>query len=344
MSDDAITVVIPCHTVDRLANIRAAVKSVQTQTLPSVRVVVAVDNNEKLFSIVRDEFPRVLAVLNRDSRGASATRNAGVRVATTPLVAFLDDDEFAEPDWLSELIRPFAEDTTVGCGGKYVPVWARGEPRWLPEDFAWTVGGSYRGQPTVTSRVRNVWSGNMAVRTAAFLAVGGFRTDFGKVGSVCEPEDTDLCVRMAAACEGHWVYVPTAVINHEVPASRSTFRFFLKRCFSEGQGKAALESNIGHRSTLDAERDFVRRAACSALRRLCGDASNRIKGLAALCGLAAAAVGYLAARFRAVIPQRMLPMPSDLRSPLCSRREIALPPADRANPVESRQANSPRVR
>lgn len=62
--------------------------------------------------------------------------------------------------------------------------------------------GSYEGLPTVTAAVRNVWWGNMAVRTGTFRNAGGFRADFGKRGSIAEPEDTDLCVRMAATTGG----------------------------------------------------------------------------------------------------------------------------------------------
>jgi hypothetical protein len=55
--------------------------------------------------------------------------------------------------------------------------------------------------------------GNMAVRTDVFRQVGGFRTDFGKRGSIPQPEDTDLCIRMAEATGGHWMYVPEAITH-----------------------------------------------------------------------------------------------------------------------------------
>jgi GT2 family glycosyltransferase len=81
--------------------------------------------------------------------------------------------------------------------------------------------GAYEGLPTVTAPVRNVWSGNMAVRTDAFRKLGGFRTYFGKCRSTSQPEDTDLCMRMAAATGGPWMYVPTAAVNHIVSRSHA---------------------------------------------------------------------------------------------------------------------------
>ena len=54
------------------------------------------------------------------------------------------------------------------------------------------------GMPTVTAPIRNVWSASMVVRRETFMAVGGFRTGFGKLGGQNRPEDTELCLRMSA--------------------------------------------------------------------------------------------------------------------------------------------------
>jgi hypothetical protein len=51
----------------------------------------------------------------------------------------------------------------------------------------------------------------MAVRTDFFRAVGGFRSDFGKVSARSSPEDTGLCIRIAASVAGaRLVYTPDA--------------------------------------------------------------------------------------------------------------------------------------
>ena len=61
----------------------------------------------------------------------------------------------------------------------------------------------------------------MAVRRAVFEKVGGFRVDFGKVGDVSRPEDTDLCIRMSTETGGRWIFVPEAVVDHDVEAERA---------------------------------------------------------------------------------------------------------------------------
>ena len=131
-------------------------------------------------------------------------------------------------------------------GGRIDPLWSVSRPRWFPVEFGWAVGFSYQGMPEQAQPVRNVWAGNMAIRSSVFEAVGGFREDFGKVGDVARPEDTDLCLR-AAGERGIWLYEPTGTVGHWIPRQRATFRYFTRRCYHEGQGKAALAALDGAR-------------------------------------------------------------------------------------------------
>ncbi|WP_197381316.1 glycosyltransferase family 2 protein [Mycolicibacterium mengxianglii] len=301
-TDCAVSVVIAAYSLERLDAIEAALNSVRKQNLPPHRVVLAVDNNPALAELVTQRFDWATVVSNTGGRGASATRNAGAAVVDTEFTAFLDDDETADPDWLLELTRPFADPAVVGTGGRYTPCWGGTrdgvKPAWFPDDFAWVVGGAYEGMPTTTAEVRNVWAGNMAVRTAAFRAVGGFRADFGKQDVVSEPEDTDLCIRMADG-RGHWMYVPSAVIFHDVPASRASFAFFLRRCVSEGRGKAALRDRLGSDSAIDVERDYVWRSLRTAVARLLSLEPRRMQqGAAALLGMGCAGAGFAAQLIR----------------------------------------------
>lgn len=289
---------MPCYTKKRLPSISAALASLQRQHLPPHAVIVAVDNNEALALQLQDLFAWVTVVVNNRRRGASATRNRGVEAVTTKYTAFLDDDEVADPDWLHELTRPLVEVDVVGTGGKYKVTWPSGKPFWLPPEFEWVVGGSYVGLPTLTAQVRNVWSGNMAVRTDIFRSVGGFRADFGKRGAAPQPEDTDLCIRMAAS-GGRWMYVPTAAINHSIPRSRVSMGFFVRRCFAEGRGKGVMANNLGSGSVVDTERNYAWTVLRVAMVRLYSlDPAETTQGFMILLGLASAACGYLLERAR----------------------------------------------
>lgn len=292
-----ISVVMACYTEDRIGSIEAALNSLRSQTLQPRSVIVAVDNNEVLADDLSRRFDWVTVVLHRGEPGASATRNRGVEIVETTYTAFIDDDEAADPNWLFELTQPFSGPEVVGTGGKYEPTWLGGKPSWFPDEFAWAVGAAYEGLPTTTSEIRNVWSGNMAVRTSPFRQVGGFHNSFGKRGSIPRPEDTDLCIRLSSTTGGRWMYVPSAVIYHDVPATRTSLRFFISRCYSEGLGKAQMKRMLAVASVLDAERDHAGRIVRAVLRRLGSfRPAPGMQAVVMLLGLGSAACGYLVGR------------------------------------------------
>ncbi len=236
----ATTIVIPTHSEQRWNSLVRTIASARSQTRTPAEIIVVVDHNPALYRRIRRDLAGVTVLENAYAKGVSGNRNTGAFTAQTSLIAFLDDDTIADPNWLDRLVRPFADPTVVGTGGGINPDWESRRPRWMPDEFLWAVGGSYAGMPTRTAPIRNVWSASMVVRQDAFTAVGGFRVGFGKLGDQNRPEDTELCLRMSALDGGHWMYVPDAVIRHEVPAGRSTFGFFLQRCYAEGRGKVQM--------------------------------------------------------------------------------------------------------
>jgi glucosyl-dolichyl phosphate glucuronosyltransferase len=292
------TVVLATYDLGRWPYLVEAVESLLSGSDQPQRVIICVDRNEELYKRVQVTWPQVTAVLNTRVRGASGTRNSGAEFAGTPFIAFLDDDVRIHEGWLSRLLEPFADPAVVGTGGGVKAGWPAGRPKWFPEEFDWVVGASYRGMPTIRSAVRNVWSENMAVRVQVFRAVGGFRSDFGKVGQHNSPEDTDLCIRMAAAMAGaRWVYVPDAVAEHHVPVNRTRFSFFFRRSYNEGRGKLEMARLLGHQEKLQDERDYLCRTLPSGIwaglwapvRK--GDMSGLLKAAAIVAGILAAGLG-----------------------------------------------------
>ena len=195
----AVSVVIAAFAMERWDDMLEAVASVRAQTIPILETILVIDHNPDLLDRAEHELEGVIVLPNAGSKGASCGRNTGVAASRGELVAFLDDDAVASPTWLEALLGHFANPDVVGVGGKLVPLWAASRPRWFPDEFFWAVGASYEGMPDKATPVRNVWSDNMVIRRQAFDAIGGFREDFGKVGDRSRPEDTDLCLRAAAA-------------------------------------------------------------------------------------------------------------------------------------------------
>ncbi|HET6483082.1 MAG TPA: glycosyltransferase family 2 protein [Actinoplanes sp.] len=254
-----VSVVIPTYSERRWESLRRTVVSARDQKVTPAEIIVVVDHNASLLERAKAEFPDVTVLENTSQRGASGNRNTGAFHSRSELIAFLDDDTVADPAWLGNLAAPFGDPSVVGAGGSIVPSWERDRPSWMPDELLWTVGVSYAGMPTSVAEIRNVWSASMMVRRSAFLAVGGFRVGFGKLGDRNRPEDTELCLRISASTGGHWMYVPDSVIEHDVPLDRSTFRFFLRRCYAEGRGKVQMAGLLPPDQKLGAEQDYLRR-------------------------------------------------------------------------------------
>ncbi|PPK95213.1 GT2 family glycosyltransferase [Kineococcus xinjiangensis] len=315
----ACSVVIAAHDEGRWPLLERAVRSALEQDGVAVQLVVAIDNNRALLDRARAELAGATVVLNEGQRGASTTRNAGAAAATGEYLAFLDDDAAAtDATWLRRLLQPLVSDPAVcGVGGGVLPDWHTGRPPWFPMEFGWVVGASYTGMPESAAPVRNVWSENMAVRSADFRAVGGFDEGFGKVGEASRPEDTELCMRVQAAAGGHWLYAPDALVVHAVPAERSTVSFFLRRCWMEGIGKAGLARIAGEQESLTAERAYTTRVLPAGMLR---GAAEAVRG--DLWGLARSALivaGTVVAGSGFVVERRRIGRRSTRRPALAAR-------------------------
>jgi GT2 family glycosyltransferase len=307
-----VTVVIACHDERRWLSLLESIDSAQSQVPQAAEVTVVVDHCPTLFNRLRRHDSLLTVVENRHERGASGARNSGAERATTPYIAFLDDDAVAHPGWLANLIGPMSRESVVGTGGLVRPAWSAHRPLWFPDEFAWVVGASHTGLPTVAAPVRNVWAENMAVKREAFEQVGGFRVGFGKVGERSRPEDTDLCIRMTSVRPGAcFMYVPSAIVDHKVPADRMTYQFFLRRCYSEGRGKVELSGHLGEDQDLGMENEWLRRTVprgiWNSLTRPSPHERRREgvqRSAAMLSGVGAAAVGG-AASYGAVLFAKM---------------------------------------
>jgi glycosyltransferase involved in cell wall biosynthesis len=318
----ATSVVVSTYDEKRWGDLVACLDSLTRQTRSPLETIVVVDHNEDLLRKVRERFPEVEAIPNQRPRGLAGARNAGIAVAKGDVVAFIDDDARAEPEWLAELEQAFDAGEVVGAGGGLIPLWADGEARWMPREFYWVIGCSYAGLPADGGPVRNPIGANMAVRKDVLEEVDGFR-EGGEAGAPRElrargvvraagnvPDDTDLAIRVnQVRPDAVWLYRPSAEVLHGVTAERTTFGYFVRRCYEEGVGKASLSALVGSEAGLASER---RHAAVAIPRGVARELRNLLRGepaaaariVAMAVGLAVTAGGFAWTRFR----QRQRPL------------------------------------
>lgn len=158
------------------------------------------------------------------ARNIAVARNACLDAATAPWLAFLDDDETAEPDWLRHLLQ--TADTTGAdlVFGPVLAVYPPGAPAWL------RAADLHSTRPTIRGgRFRGGYAGNCLLRRAA-LGTARFDAAFGRSGG----EDTAFFNHLLR--EGARPAFSAEAIAHEpVPAERAALGWLLRRWFRYGQ-------------------------------------------------------------------------------------------------------------
>ena len=295
-----VSVIICAYTMQRYDALCAAIRSVQLQSTPPEQIIIVADNSPILYHHIRDEYPEITVIENTEERGLSGARNSGIAHCTTDIVAFLDDDAEADPNWLSTMHDTFSTEDVMSVGGQILPAWNQQAPRWLPEEFFWVVGCTYRGMPTQTAPIRNAIGANMAFRREVFDAIGGFRSGVGRVGTLplgCE--ETELSIR----AQQHWpdrtiMYQPAAIVHHHVLAERGRWSYFVKRCYAEGLSKATIARFVGAQQSLASERTYTMQTLPDGVKRnlgalLHGDRFGGARATAIVLGLLVTMLGYL---------------------------------------------------
>jgi GT2 family glycosyltransferase len=179
-------------------------------------------------------------LVRSENAGLSNARNLGLAHAAGELVAYLDDDAYPEPDWLTHLALAFARSDHVGIGGPNIPPDGDGA---VAECVSHSPGGPAH---VLLSDVEaeHIPGCNMAFRRAALEAVGGFDPEFRIAG-----DDVDLCWRLQ---ERGWTlgFSPAAVVWHH---RRNSARAYLRQQRNYGRAEALLErkwpdkySSLGH--------------------------------------------------------------------------------------------------
>ncbi|HLK85865.1 MAG TPA: glycosyltransferase [Candidatus Binataceae bacterium] len=180
--------------------------------------------------------------------GKCRVQNAAIRRAAGEIIACLDDDLVAAPDYLDQVERFFAEH----------PEFAAMKGRILPaEDPALKLGAEAapwldlpivdHGEETV--EVRGVLGANMAFRASALARVGLFDERLGP-GAAGHEEETEMSLRLRRA--GFRIgYAPRALVYHDVDPARADRARFLRiarergrcRMLHESHGAAELMAN-----------------------------------------------------------------------------------------------------
>lgn len=102
MSDRSISVVVRCY--NRAGSVARSIHSALTQSLrPSEIIVIDDGSTDDTRGVV--EAIEGVRYLYQENRGVAGAREAGLRAASGELIAFLDSDDFWDPDFLETVVE-----------------------------------------------------------------------------------------------------------------------------------------------------------------------------------------------------------------------------------------------
>lgn len=244
--------VVVC-TYNRCALLRNALSSLVEQTVePDRYEVIVVDNNStdgtrQAVQGFEDSTAVPVRYVLEEQQGVSHARNRGIDEARGEIVAYLDDDELADPGWLAAMLDVYRRHPDVmAVTGRVEPIWERRPPPWFEEDrfFRTAVCVGDWGPEARSIRYPHgiIWVGNSSFRRAVFETVGRFDTGLGRrAGLLTAGEEDDLQCRIEHQ-GGQVYYAPEAVVYHYIPVSKLTERHFLDVRHMAGRAHYVVDS------------------------------------------------------------------------------------------------------
>ena len=211
----SISVIVVNH--NRRELLRRCLTSLCEQTWTSAEILL-VDNGSTDGSVemATAEFPHVQVIRNAGNRGFCEANNQGIAAARGDLVALLNNDAEAEPQWLAELARVFDRSANVGMSASKILV--HSDPKRIDKagHLIW-LDGHNRGRGTgaldtgqFDSEEEVLWPDGCAAmyRKSMLDQIGGFDEDF-----FAYADDAELGLR-ARIAGWRCIYAPNARVRH----------------------------------------------------------------------------------------------------------------------------------
>ena len=225
--------------------------------VPKVTIIVASYNNqdtigECLRSILALDYPEgyveviVMDGVSKDSTvkiaeqfpvkvisirlNAPAAYNYAMKIATHPILGFIDSDAKVERDWLRKVVPHLFEPQVAGASGS-IETWNNNNP-WA-RSIGYELKNRYSRIGKYTGRIATM---NLLLKKAAIAEVGGWDE------KLPSQYDTDFGFRISA--KGYKIaYEPSAVCYH---FNRPTLKAFYRQQLHYGKNTLKLYFKHGH--------------------------------------------------------------------------------------------------
>jgi cellulose synthase/poly-beta-1,6-N-acetylglucosamine synthase-like glycosyltransferase len=208
-----VSVVVPVR--DGEATIADCLDAILATDYPQDRrEIVVVDNasSDGTASLIHS---RSVRYLREPKRGVSNARNRGISESRGEILAFIDADCLPDPQWLTELVRPFGDPEVGAVAGdlQHAP------PSTAAERQAARLLGNWQ-RFAFTSNPAYPITANAAYRRDVLELIGGFDPHMTRA------QDVELGLRFRERTDLRLAYADHATVRHR---NRSTQRGFFRQ-------------------------------------------------------------------------------------------------------------------
>jgi glycosyltransferase involved in cell wall biosynthesis len=192
--------------------------------------------------------PGLIRYLYEPRIGVSNGRNAGIAATDAPIVAFTDDDNTVEPDWVATIQRVVDGHPDAGAvGGRVLPDWPGDVPPWIDREHWSPLAILDYGDASFFTSARDprcLLTANLAVRREVFEQFGGFAPELARC------QDHEWLTRLWLA-GGRALYVPELIVRAPIDQRRLTTRYH-----------RAWHARHGHFAALFRAEEIIDRQGC----------------------------------------------------------------------------------
>jgi glycosyltransferase involved in cell wall biosynthesis len=246
-----ISAIVPIYNGEQ--DIPPLIECLEAQTYPKDAVeYLLVDNNssDRTLQLLQKAAAKttieLIPLTESKIQSSYAARNLGIRQAKGEILAFTDADCRPQPDWLTELIEPFANPEIGLVAGEIIGLTGA------------TILEKYAERTEVLAAKFSLahpfcpygQTANLAIRKEIFAKVGLFRPHLTTGG------DADICWRILRETGWKIEYAPKAIIAHR---HRDNLADFRSQWYRYGQSNRYLHELHGVDLRKDVEtKDVVR--------------------------------------------------------------------------------------
>lgn len=231
-------------TFNRAAVLANALKSVSASRIDNhgdVEVIV-VDNNstdntrQMVETIQAQGFPFALRYVFETNQGLSWARNRGADESGATYVAFMDDDERIEGNYLARLEPAFRSTGAACVGGPVFLCDTESLPPWLPRLLRQSIGQRNHGtEVKVLGRGERLLGGNMAFVRQELLEIGKYNVNLGRCGNALLSGEEDELQERLHASRKSIVFHPGLIQYHPLAPVRRKKSFWRQHHIDHGR-------------------------------------------------------------------------------------------------------------